>query len=58
MSFCTNQLQTHRPLWDRMLGHRFLVQTRDGQIPQETFATWMRQDYLLVENRDGNELAG
>lgn len=49
MSFCTNQLQTRRPLWDRMLGHRFLTRTRDGEISREVFAAWMRQDYLFVE---------
>jgi thiaminase len=32
-----------------MLSHRFLAQTRDGTIPDEVFATWMRQDYLFVE---------
>jgi thiaminase len=32
-----------------MLSHRFLIQTRDGTLPRETFATWMRQDYLFVE---------
>jgi thiaminase len=32
-----------------MLSHRFLTQTRDGTIPDEIFATWMRQDFLFVE---------
>lgn len=32
-----------------MLNHRFLRETRDGTIPRETFARWMRQDYLFVE---------
>jgi thiaminase/transcriptional activator TenA len=32
-----------------MLAHRFLIQTRDGTIPDERFAVWMRQDYLFVE---------
>jgi thiaminase/transcriptional activator TenA len=32
-----------------MLQHPFLVETRDGTIPDETFAAWMRQDYLFVE---------
>lgn len=49
MSFCATQLDTLRPLWDRMLSHRFLIQTRDGTIPDQVFATWMRQDYLFVE---------
>jgi thiaminase/transcriptional activator TenA len=32
-----------------MIAHPFLQRTRDGTIPFETFATWMRQDYLFVE---------
>ena len=49
MGFCEEQLARVRPLWDRMLAHRFLLDTRDGRIARETFATWMRQDYLFVE---------
>lgn len=49
MAFTDDALERVRPLWDRMLRHRFLVETRDGTIPDETFATWMRQDYLFVE---------
>ncbi len=49
MSFTADQLKRVRPLWDRMLSHRFLHETRDGTIPDDTFATWMRQDYLFVE---------
>jgi thiaminase/transcriptional activator TenA len=47
--FCSEQLARIKPLWDRMLSHRFLVQTRDGTIPEATFARWMRQDYRFVE---------
>lgn len=49
MSFCRDQLERVRPLWERMLRHPFLIQTRDGTIPDATFARWMRQDYLFVE---------
>lgn len=49
MSFCATQLEAVRPLWDRMLSHPFLLRTRDGEISDEVFATWMRQDYLFVE---------
>ncbi len=49
MSFSKQQLDRIRPLWDRMLSHPFLIETRDGRISDETFATWMRQDYLFVE---------
>lgn len=49
MGFTSDQLQRLAPLWDGMLSHPFLLETRDGTLPDETFATWMRQDYLFVE---------
>lgn len=49
MGFCATQLERLVPLWERMLSHPFLIQTRDGTIPHDTFASWMRQDYLFVE---------
>ncbi len=49
MSFVDEQLTAIRPLWDRMLSHTFLTDTRDGTIDQDSFAVWMRQDYLFVE---------
>ena len=49
MSFTAQQLDRIRPLWDAMLSHPFLIQTRDGEIARETFANWMQQDYLFVE---------
>lgn len=49
MGFVQEQLERLRPTWEQMLRHPFLLQTRDGTIPFETFATWMRQDYLFVE---------
>lgn len=49
MGFCAEQLARVRPLWERMLEHRFLRETRDGTIDPRTFATWLRQDYLFVE---------
>lgn len=47
--FAARQLENVRPLWDRMLSHRFLLDTRDGRMDPETFAVWLRQDYLFVE---------
>lgn len=47
--FAAQQLESVRPLWDRMLSHRFLLDTRDGRMDDETFAVWLRQDYLFVE---------
>jgi len=49
MSFCQEQLARVKPVWDVMLDHRFLKETREGTIPNETFANWMQQDYLFVE---------
>jgi len=49
VSFCRQQLTRIKPLWDTMLDHRFLLETRDGTMPDERFAVWMRQDYLFVE---------
>lgn len=49
MTFTEEQLRRVGPLWDRMLSHRFLLETRDGTLSDETFSTWMRQDYLFVE---------
>lgn len=49
MGFSQELINSVRPLWDRMLNHRFLRETRDGEIAFDTFANWMRQDYLFVE---------
>ncbi|UCF21140.1 MAG: hypothetical protein JSU87_07070 [Gemmatimonadota bacterium] len=49
MAFCGEQLARLGDIWLRMLDHRFLLETRDGTIARETFADWMRQDYLFVE---------
>lgn len=49
MSFIAAQDRRTAPLWDAIRGHRFLLTTRDGTIPDPVFATWMRQDYLFVE---------
>jgi thiaminase/transcriptional activator TenA len=42
-------LTSVRPLWEEMLRHPFLVETRDGGLPDATFARWMQQDHLFVE---------
>jgi thiaminase len=49
MKFCHEQLARVQPVWERILDHRFLRETRDGTIAHETFATWMRQAYVFVE---------
>jgi thiaminase len=48
MGFCNDQLNRIEPLWSKMLDHRFLLETRDGKIPNDIFAQWMQQDYLFV----------
>ncbi len=48
MGFCNDQLNRIEPLWSKMLNHRFLLETRDGIIPDDIFAKWMQQDYLFV----------
>ncbi len=48
-SFVAQQLERLRPIWETMLGHRFLIETRDGTIQPERFIDWMRQDYWFVE---------
>lgn len=49
MGTSADLLARGRPLWEEMLRHPFLVETRDGTLPDATFARWMRQDYLFVE---------
>jgi thiaminase (transcriptional activator TenA) len=49
MSFVSGQDDRLAPLWERIRAHPFLRDTRDGTISNETFAVWLRQDYLFVE---------
>jgi thiaminase len=49
VGFAAEQLGRSRAEWQKMVDHPFLLGTRDGTIPFETFATWMRQDYLFAE---------
>lgn len=46
--FHEDLLENAKPVWDAMLGHRFLAETASGEIPRETFANWIRQDYIFV----------
>ena len=48
MSLSAEQRQRLAPLWERMLVHQ-LLETRAGTIADDTFARWMRQDYVFVE---------
>jgi thiaminase/transcriptional activator TenA len=49
VGFTAEQLARVRGEWKKMLDHPFLLRTRDGTIAFETFANWMRQDYLYAE---------
>ena len=48
-NFTNDLLDRHEDLWGRMLRHPFLIEARDGELDDETFNTWLRQDYLFVE---------
>lgn len=48
-SFSNEVLERHEDLWGRMLQHPFLIEARDGQLSDEVFHTWLRQDYRFVE---------
>lgn len=48
MGFVDDELGRLGPLWDRMLEHPFLIRARDGELPDDTFHAWLRQDYVFV----------
>ncbi len=48
MGFCDDQLRHRCRLWEKMLAHRFLTDTRDGKIDPGAFARWLQQDFLFV----------
>jgi len=48
MSFHEEAVRRLEREWRRMLEHPFLTRTRDGALAEDTFATWLRQDYLFV----------
>jgi thiaminase len=35
-------------IWEAILKHPFLLQTADGSVSNDTFKTWMQQDYIFV----------
>jgi thiaminase/transcriptional activator TenA len=49
MQFAAEQIARLRAEWQEMVDHPFLDRTRDGTIPFDTFATWIRQDYLFAQ---------
>jgi thiaminase/transcriptional activator TenA len=48
-SFPAQLIDEYDDLWNGMLDHPFLLEMRDGDIDEETFNTWLRQDYVFVE---------
>lgn len=50
MPFTVDQRERLANLWDRMLAQPFLTHTREGTVSDDTFARWIRQDYLFVEH--------
>ncbi len=49
-AFHQQLLEQAGDLWQAMLAHRFLKMTAEGSIPDATFKTWMRQDYIFVRD--------
>ena len=41
-------LDAHRPLWDRITTHPFVLATADGTLPDEAFARWLVEDHWFV----------
>lgn len=50
MEFTERRLDDLEPLWRKMLEHPFLLRTRDGELSDAAFRTWLEQDYLFVRN--------
>ena len=48
-AFTDTLLDRHAGLWQRMLDHPFLQAAHNGELDDDTFNTWLRQDYLFVE---------
>jgi thiaminase/transcriptional activator TenA len=48
--FHQHLLAIAQPIWDATLDHPFLKSTADGSIAEETFRTWLVQDYLFVQS--------
>ncbi len=42
-------MDTHSQLWGKMLAHPFLEEMRRGEIGEDVFNRWLRQDYIFVE---------
>ena len=43
--------QAHEALWERTVGHPFVLALGDGTLPRGVFADYMVQDYLFIDFR-------
>ncbi len=50
MSFSDTMIEREQQRWDEMLSHPFLEQTRSGELADEQFNHWLRQDYEFVRD--------
>ncbi len=48
MGFVEDLHRRYEKDWQKMLAHPFLAETAAGTIPDERFATWLKQDYIFV----------
>lgn len=46
--FHQKMLNQSQEIWGKILNHHFLKMTADGSISDDTFKTWMQQDYIFV----------
>jgi thiaminase len=46
--FHQHLLNQNKDIWRKILSHPFLQKTAEQNIPDETFKTWIRQDYVFV----------
>lgn len=47
--FHQHLLETNDGIWQKTLDHPFLTMVANGSIPDDTFKTWVAQDYLFVQ---------
>lgn len=50
MSYAEQLVEDHRSTWSRMTSHPFLEDCGRGNLDEETFNTWLRQDYEFVRS--------
>jgi len=48
MGFSEELQAENRVLWDKILGHQFIVELGSGMLPLEKFTYYVKQDYLYL----------